>query len=128
MRKKMRLWKSVDQELRDWIRTAVVVLCGLVFAVPQAAWKNRVIAEVSVGCPATVDVDGAAFGGGASDIAGVEGCRVEENRCASVTDKVLRRAEVVSLKWKSFCGLCRTGQNAEGMCRIIYICQVIDDG
>ena len=97
MRKKACLWKSINQKLCDWVGTAVVALCVVVFAFPQTARENRVIAEVSVRCPATVDVDSAAFGRGASDIAGVEGCRVEKDCCTGGTNEVLCCAEIVSL-------------------------------
>ena len=85
------------------------------------------VAEVSVCRAATVDVDGAPLRRGVPDIAGVKGCCVEENRCAGATDEVLRRAEIVSLKRESFCGLRRAGQDAEGVRRVIHICQVKND-
>ena len=109
MRKKMCLWKSFYQESRDWVGTAVVVLGGFVFALPQTAWEDRVIAEVSVCCPATVDVDGTPLGGGTPDISGVEGCRVKKNSCAGVTDEMLRCAEIISLKREPLSGLCCAG-------------------
>ena len=85
------------------------------------------IAEVSVCCPATIDVDSAPLGIGASDIAGVEGCRVEKDRCTGGPDEVLRRTEIARLKWESFYGLRRARQDAEGVRRVIYIRQVKDN-
>ena len=127
MRKKSCLWKSIYQKLSNGVGAAVVVLCGFVLAFPQAAWEDCVIAEVSVCCPATVDVDGTPLGGGAADIAGVKGCRVEKDCCAGGADKVLCGAKIVSLKRRSFCGLRRARQDAEGVRRVVYICQVKDD-
>lgn len=94
------LTKLFYQELRNGVGTAVVVLRRCVFTLPQATWENCVIAEVSVGGAATVDVDCAALGGGASDVTSVERRCVEEDRGAGGTDEVLRGVEVVSLKWE----------------------------
>lgn len=92
--------KLFYQELRNGVGTAVVVLRRLVFTLPQATWENCVIAEVSVSGAATVDVDGAALGGGEAHVTGVERRCVEQDRGASGTDEVLRGVEIVSLKWE----------------------------
>ena len=80
------------------------------------------VTEVSVCGAATVDVDGTSFGKGPPDIASVEGCCIEKDRCPGGTDEVLRRPEIVRLKRKSVSGLRCAGQDAEGVRRVIYIC------
>ena len=118
--------KPFHQKLSYRIGAAVILLCGFILAFPQAAWKNRVIAQVSICRAATVDVNRATLGRGLPDIAGMEHPRIEQNRRASGSDEVLRRIKTVSVKRRSFRGLRRAGQDAEGVRCVIHIREIKD--